>query len=349
MKVIFSDFKKCIVKFRMTNPEDGWYLSQIIESEDKFSGKTFRKVAIGSKEEKSKQVQKSFLIEIVVEKVEFDGSGLRVSGKVSDGPEEVPKGSYHTFDVGLDYEYRLEKHAWLSYHKAQLKDAEAATHSLLLICVFDRDDALIAVSRERGYEILTRLRGDPAKKEKRANSKANFYPTIIKAMEDYVERFKPSSVILASPAFYKEDLAELIKDEDLKKKLVLATCSSAQENAVDEVLKRPETKSALQNVRVAQETRLIEEILTGVAQNGLVTYGFKYVKTAVESGAVDELLVTDRFIRESREKKTFKEVNELFKLVDDARGSIHIVSAEHDAGRKLQGLGGVAALLRYNV
>ncbi|MBU0662152.1 hypothetical protein KJ891_01715 [Candidatus Micrarchaeota archaeon] len=31
------------------------------------------------------------------------------------------------------------------------------------------------------------------------------------------------------------------------------------------------------------------------------------------------------------------------------RGTVHIISSRHNAGKQLEGLGGVAALLRYRV
>jgi len=35
------------------------------------------------------------------------------------------------------------------------------------------------------------------------------------------------------------------------------------------------------------------------------------------------------------------------KLVDNMKGHIHIISIDHESGKKLHGLGGIAAILRY--
>lgn len=349
MKIMFSDFKKGIVKLKLTSPEDGWYLSQIIEKGDRLTGRTLRKVTLGSEGEKTTHIQKAVFLQITVERVEMDANLVRVSGKITQGPDDIPHGSYHTFTLEQNDECSIEKEQWLSYHKSQLKEAAEATSVVILMCVFDRDEALIAVSRQYGYEVLTRLRGEPEKKEKRALTKAGFYPEIIKALTAYAERFRPQSIILASPAFYKEDLVDMMTDKELKQKIVLATCSSASENAIDEVMKRPETRSVLQQVRIAKETEVVERLLVEIAKDGLVAYGFVQVDQATQAGAVAELLVTDAFIRECREKEKFKELNTILKSVEQARGTIHIISIEHDAGKKLQGLGGIAALLRYKL
>ena len=51
MRIITSDFKKGFVKIKITDPEDLWYLSQIIEPGDLLTAKTTRKVKIGDGED----------------------------------------------------------------------------------------------------------------------------------------------------------------------------------------------------------------------------------------------------------------------------------------------------------
>lgn len=349
MKVIFSDFKKGIVKLRLTNPEDFWYLSQIIDSGDMVSGRTMRKVTLGSAEGRTTHVQKPVFLRITVERAELAKDSLRVSGKILEGPDDISHGSYHTFTVEKDTEISLEKQEWLSIHQAQLKDAEQAFQAPVIICVFDRDDALIARSYQWGMEILTRLRGDPEKKDKRANTRTDLYKEIIVLLQQYDARLNPQHIILASPAFYKEDLYERISDKKLKEKIILATCSSASDNAIHEVMKRPETQHAFRQMRVANEIDIVDRLLMMIAKQGNVTYGFDHVKKAADAGAVSDILITTLFIKQLQESGNFKELNDVMKHVDRLKGTIHIISTEHEAGKKLHGLGGIAALLRYKL
>jgi protein pelota len=349
MKILFSDFKKGDIRFRITAPEDLWYLSQVVDVGDILGGKTIRKVTIGGGDEKSSHSQRTVSLSIDVERVVFEQSVLRVSGKITTGPEDIPRGSYHTFSLDVNTECSLHKGEWLSYQRTQLDEAVEASHESILICVFDRDDAIIALSKPYGYDVLTTLRGDPSKKEARAITKQDFYPSILKAIVDYDKRHKPRNIIVASPAFYKEDLVAQITDTDLKKKIVLATCSSAREDAIGEVMKRPETRSALQQVRVADETKIVDSLLAEISKDGNVTYGFDHVMRAAEAGAITDVLVTDLFITEFREAERFKELNALLRLIDQMKGKVHIISVQHDAGKRLHGLGGVGALLRYKL
>ena len=72
MKVIFQDIKKGEIKIQVTSLEDLWYLSNIIDSGDEVSGRTFRKIKIGDDSDKNvKVVKKPVSLSIIVEKVEF--------------------------------------------------------------------------------------------------------------------------------------------------------------------------------------------------------------------------------------------------------------------------------------
>ena len=193
------------------------------------------------------------------------------------------------------------------------------------------------------------LQGDVEKKRVQTKVKNPFYELIVKQLEEYVERYKIDVVILASPAFWKEELLKVLKNESLKKKIVQATCSSADERAIDEVLKRDEVKSALSRERTLREMNLVEELLGAIAKKSAVAYGMKNVKDAADAGAIATLMVTDSLIQKLRADDKFAPLDFLMRVVDTHNGTVVIVSGTHEGGRKLDGLGGVAALLRYRM
>lgn len=351
MKIIHSDFKKGLVKIRIETLDDLWYLSHLIDPKDFVKGKTLRKIKKTGPEERTQKVtRRPVFLKIQADKIEFSpySNILRVGGKIIEGPDDLPRGSHHTFNVEENSEITIQKEKWLSYQKQKLKESTQKKF-LFLICVFDREDALIALSKHYGYQILAELHGEVQKKETRALTKGGFYPDIIKALKEYNQRYQPENIIVASPAFYKEDLAELITDEKLKKKIVFATCSSAKENALNEVLKRPELQTALKKSHLAEEAKIVEELLTQISKNHLAAYGYNETKKAVEAGAVEKLLVLDFLIQDYRKKEKYEKLDYLMKTVDQTKGSVHIISSEHEAGQKLKGLGGLAAILRFKL
>ena len=352
MKLLYSNLKKGEVKVLTQNLDDLWYLSTIIEPEDIVQGKTLRKIKSASNDEKSKEAtKKPVFIRLEVEKVEFSkhSNVLRVLGVIKEAPEEIPLGEHHTFNVDDNTAITIIKEQWLKYQLDKLKEACAEKKSALLICVHDREEAYFAIFKKYGFEILAHIQGEVQKKREENIKKENFYHAIINKLNEYVERHKIKQVILASPAFWKEDLMKELKDNELKQKIILATCSSATKNGIEEVIKRPEVREALKQERTAKEINKVEELFTEIAKNNLAVYGLKETETASSIGAVKELLVTDSFIQKSRSENFYKELESIMKTVDKAKGEVEIISSEHEAGKKLDGLGGIAAILRFKL
>ena len=350
MKLIHKNLKKGEIKFKIENIDDLWYLSHIIEKGDIVKGKTTRKIDYG-KGEKSRAEKKSIFLSVGVESVEFHkhSNVLRVLGKVVEGPEEVGKGSHHTFELDEGVIVSLIKQKWLKFQANWLDEAVKSKVAKILICVLDRENAYFALSKKYGYEMLSSLEGDVQKKEDRAKSSGQFYVGIIEVLKEYLKRYKPVNIVVASPAFFKEDLIKLIKDEELKKKIVLASCSNVGENGINEVLKRPEVEQVLKQDRIAKEIKMVETVLSEISKDGLVSYGFKEVQNALNSGAIKMLLVCDKLIQEKRRDESFEDMDKIMKGVEDMKGEIHIIGSEHEGGKKLYGLGGIAAILRYKL
>ncbi len=352
MKLLFSNMKKGEVKVQTQNLDDLWYLSAIIEPNDLVYGKTLRKISPQSSQEKSKEaVKKPVFIKIEAKKAEFSkhSSILRVSGVIKEAPEDIPLGEHHTFNIDENTTIAIIKEKWLTYQINKLKEACSEKKSSLLICVHDREEAYFALLKKYGYEILSHIQGNVKKKVEENVKKENFYPSIIGKINEYVGRFDIKQVIIASPAFWKEELMKEVKDAQLRQKIVLATCSSATKNAIDEVIKRPEVREALKQERAAKEINKVEELLSEIAKSALAVYGLKETKNASSIGAVKELLVTDSLIQKSRSENFFGEVEGIMKKVDASKGEIEIISSEHEGGKRLDGLGGIGAILRFKM
>ncbi len=352
MKLIHTDFKKGEVKVKIENLDDLWYLNQIVEKKDLVKGKTLRKIKIGEETQRKQKVEKKAIFLLIeVEKVEFSKTSnvLRILGTVKQAPEDVPLGSHHTFNVEENTIISIIKQKWLKFHVDRLKEASKESSSKILICVHDREEAYFALMKKYGYQLLAGIKGNVAKKADVKQVESNFYNEILRQLEDYNDRYNLNKIIIASPAFWKEELMKEISNEELKNKIILATCSSVGENAINEVIKRPETSEALKQDRIAKEYKLVEDLFAEISKNNLASYGLKETKDAAESGAVRHLLITDSFIQKKRMEEKYGEIEFIMKTVDSTKGEITIISSDHEAGKKLDGLGGIAAILRYKI
>ena len=159
MKLLHSNLKKGEVKVLTQNLDDLWYLSSIIEPKDIVQGKTLRKIKLSEAKESTK---KSVFIKLEAEKVEFSKytNVLRVSGVIKEAPEDIPLGSYHTFNVDDNTTITLIKGKWLKYQLDKLKEACSEKKSSLLICVHDREEAYFALFKKYGYEVLAHIQGE---------------------------------------------------------------------------------------------------------------------------------------------------------------------------------------------
>lgn len=343
MKIIHKDLKHGIVKIKVDGAEDLWYLESIIEPGDLISGMTERKIKIGGVEEKSKVSRINVFLKIRVEKVDNDSS-LRISGIITEAPEDVPRGDHHTFNVEEGTVITIEKQEWSRYALKKLEESTKNDSVNILIVAFDREEAIFALLKNNGYETLLDLKGDVSKKDFE-EKKGNFYKEIIMQMNDYDAKYSFTNIILASPAFWKEYLLKELDNDVLRKKITTATCSSIDESVINEILKRPELKTVLNKDKSAREGALIEEFLDAVRKDN-AAYGLKQVSEKINAGNVLVLLVSENLIRKSREEKTYFEIDRMMNDAESINAEVKIISSE-DAAKKLDGLSGIACLFRW--
>ena len=143
MHQLYSNLKKGEIRLKAENLDDLWYLSSIIGPKDLVRGKTLRKIRIGEKDQrKTNVIKKPVFIEIEVEKIEFSRHSniLRVSGVVREGPEDIPKGTHHTFNIGENSIITVTKEKWLKYHLGRLNEALEREPARILLCILDREE-----------------------------------------------------------------------------------------------------------------------------------------------------------------------------------------------------------------
>ncbi len=351
MKQLFADFRSGEVKLGVETADDLWHLKGIIEAGDTLRGRTLRKVSSGSKDERAKDaVRKPMVLAIRVEKIDLGNAGeLRVGGPITEGQEDIPLGTYHTFSIEQHSHFSLIKKHWLKFQKDRLEQALHALKSAVLVAVLDREEAYFALLKSYGYDLLLHLRGNVQKKGDDSSATGNFYGDILKQLDEYDGRYKLRSIVIASPAFWKEDLVKRLENDALRKKIVLAACSSVGENGIAEVLRRPEVKEALKQERSSQESQAVDELLAEISRQGAAAYGRGEVRKACDMGAVRLLLIADALLQASRDEGYYGEIEALMKDTESAKGDVMIISTEHGAGRQLQGIGGLGALLRFRM
>ena len=344
MKIIFNDLKHGTIKIKVDGPEDSWYLSSIIEKGDVISGMTERKIKLGGSEDKSKIIKRIIFLKIKAEKIEEENSVLRVSGPIIQAPEDIPRGDYHTFALDASTTITIEKEQWSRYALKKLEEATRNDKVNILIVAFDREEAIFALLKNKGYEIILNLKGDVSKKDFEEKT-SNFYQEIYKQIVEHDKRYDFSNIVIASPAFWKEYLLKELDDDAIKKKVTLASCSGIDGSTINEILKRPELKTVLEKDKSSRESRLIEDLMDAIRTDN-AAYGVEQVEQKIISGNISVLLISDNFIKKLKEVNAYARVDRLMNDAARLNADVRIISSQ-DASRKLDGISGIAALLRW--
>ncbi len=339
MKVLKKDIRKGIIKLKVENKDDLWFAHRLIKQKDSVISTTTRKIKIGED-----NIRKKITVKIEVDKNKLENGVLKLSGRIQEcNDEDIPLGNYQSIIIQEGGYLTIEKKEVLKRELDEIKEATSPQYTIL-ICAFDREEAIFYKLTKRGYEIISKMKGNARKKDYDNQTSKNFFKDIWENIRKYNEEIKPDSIIIASPGFWREYLLKEIKDDDMKKKVISATCNSISETSIHEIMKRPETETALKNTRAKKEEEEINNLLTQISKNEKVAYGIKEVEKALEYGAVRKILVSSKFTEENPEK-----TNEITEKTEKQDGRVMIISSEFEPGKQLDGLGGVGALLRFNI
>ena len=358
MKILEKQLKKGFVKVVPESLDDLWHLYNIIYPGDQAYAKTTRELKLDelySRPKEGRRVQ--VFLGLNVENVFWDRNlnRLRVHGVIFDVPEEIGgKGAHHTLNVTLDKPLTIIKSRWSTHQIERLERAKHIEASLVTVMSIDDEEYCVAILRQYGLEVKAEKRTHlPGKleAEKRDETVKSYFKSALQALQEAWISVR-SQIVVLGPGFVKNDFAKYIREKavEIADNIVdVKGVNSAGLAGIQEALRSGVLAKTLKNIRVAEETRLVEEVLTRLGLNATdVTYGMIEVVRATEYGAVEKLLVADILLREASDQDRIS-LEDIMRNVEAKGGQVMVISTEHEGGAKLQGLGGVAALLRFGL
>ena len=352
MKIINQDTKEGVIEVVPETLDDLWHLSHIVEVGDNASSKTTRRIQdnTGDKLRSDRGVKKTFYLGLDIENISFHifTGKLRLTGVITRGPEDlIPLGSHHTLEVKLNTPITIKKERWPKWAIKRINQAIDASKKLsAMIVVLEDDSATLGLMRQFGIEYYGPIKGSVSGKrildKNRQKNIVQFYEKVIESIEkfDSIE-----NIVIAGPGFVKNDFYDYIKEKhkDLAKKSIIESTGSGGRVGISEVLKKGTVEKLTSENRVAIEMGAIEKLLTQIGKNSSkIVYGLKETKNAINLGAVSELLVLDT-------KVASENMGDLMDMVENMKGEVMVISSEHDGGKQLESLGGMAAILRYEI
>ncbi|WP_296798883.1 mRNA surveillance protein pelota [uncultured Methanobrevibacter sp.] len=334
MKIVKQDTKEGVIEVIPETLDDLWHLSHIVEVTDNVSSKTTRRIQdnTGDKLRSDRGVKKTFYLGIDVEGINFHlfTGKLRLTGVITRGPEDlIPLGSHHTLEVKLNTP--------LTIKKSKLS---------AIIVVIEDDTATLGLMRQFGIEYYGPVKGNISGKrivdKNRDKNIIKFYESIIESINKFDSI---QNIIIAGPGFYKNDFYDYIKDKhkDLASKSIIESTGTGGRVGIHEVLKKGTVEKLTVENRVASEMMAVNNLLEEIGQNSSkVAYGLDETTSAINMGAVDKLLVLDKMVATNN-------LGQQMDMVENMKGEVMVISCEHDGGKQLESLGGIAAILRYSI
>ncbi len=343
MRVFHRDPKTGEIKLRIENPDDLWHLENLLEPGVLVRASTYRREESKSDKIRAERGEKvRVTLTIRVETVEFQAftDRLRITGVIVEGPQDL--GRHHTLNVTVDDVLSVIK-TWKAHELRRIDEAVAATQKpQVTFLSLDDEEALVAQLRQYGVHELATIRAPGhGKMFATGDARTAYFEEILSKLTTMQ---LGEGLVIVGPGFAREEFLQFLEARDpaLAAKVHTHGTSQAGGRGIHEALKAGVGAKVFGESRVAFETQLVDRILEAIATNGAVAYGPKEVAQAVEAGAVNTLLVSEAAVRDL-------EVERLMRAAEEARGTVVLVSRHHEAGSKLEGLGGIAALLRFPI
>mgnify|MGYP002760738391 CR=1 FL=1 len=327
MDILRSDRDEGYVKIDIESRDDLWYLKDIIKGGERLRKRT-RRTKLDGRE------KKSCILTVEAEKTEYQEDRLRVTGEIKKGDEDVEMG-YHTFNLEEGDEVEIRKE-FTEGEWEKLQEAESHRQYQVLFCLVEKGGVDFYVVRETGIEDLSSIEVNiPGKLYSDQESGEDFYSQV----QEYIQRAASEFdyIVLAGPGHEKNKVKNSLS-EGILEKVFMQDTSVTGKTGLNEAIKRGALEKVVEDSRISEETRIFREFTEKLRGGEEAAYGAEKVYELAEQGAVEKLLVTSEMNRERPE---------IAEKVEQMGGESKVMHTDHEAGERLEELGGIAAILRY--
>lgn len=357
LRILEVNSKKEYVKVIPETFDDFWHLYNIIYKGDQVYARTTREVKTDEKYARSSRGERvPVFLGVNVQEVSWDKflGRLRVHGTIVEATDVAPAGAHHTLNITLNTPLTIVKKEWPKHHLDRLKRAGASSEKAIIILSIDDEGYAIATTAQYGIEEKVEERIKlPGKleAEKRGAALNEYFRKVLNSLRQIWTPARSPFVVIGV-GYVKNDFAKFLENEagDMAKSVVdVKSVNNGGVAGIYEAFRSGILLKTMKQMRIAEETEVVEEFLRRLGKDETnVAYGFDVVKKATSVGAVEKLILADSLLRDSDDQQRLQ-LEELMKEVEDKKGAIIVVSTEHEAGKKLTALHGVAALLRFSL
>ena len=265
--------------------EDMWHLYNLIQEGDLIKATTFRNVKTTGTTGTVKSEKKRVTVTLQVDSVDFDtkSASMRVSGRNREENKFIRMNAHHTVELAVHRSLTLIKDRWDSIHLERVKMATDPTQSADLAAIV-LQEGLAHVCLITSYTTLIRQKVQMTVPRKRMGSDTRhkralerFYASIYDAVVRHINFDVVKCVLVASPAFYKEELVKRIfelasksgnrKLLENRSKFVKRQAASGHMQALRQVLADQSCSDLIKTTKAFEEVKALEDFFTMMNKN----------------------------------------------------------------------------------
>lgn len=336
------------------DPDDLFILRRVIKIGDIVISDTTRVIKFDKEFSRPDRERVKIRVSVRVEKINLDETidRLRISGTITESNNEmVAKGNYHSVLVQIGNKVVIEKpKKWDELDVHLIKSDVSGTFIMIAI---DTNEAGIGKLTGTHLQIIPNIYSGQTGKYFKTNVKKDsnpeiFYDQIINTLENMNsdENFK---IIIFGPGETKRKFFNFLTS---KKSYYKDFCSVidgidvAGEDGIMVFTRSPTIKEVMSLSKISIVSNILDQVMIQV-NKGVEKYalGFKDVSEAVKLKSVESLVFSNTIFKNFKEQ----EVIELLNYAEAIGSKVYAVDSSTDIGLRVSSLGGIVALLRYQI
>jgi protein pelota len=339
-------------------PEDSddlFTLRRIIITGDIVVSDTTRVIKFEKEYSRPDRERVKIRVSVKVEKIGLDESidRLRIAGTIMESNNSlVPKGTYHSVIVQIGNNIVVDKGK--RWEDLDLKLLRSDVAGSFIIVAIDTKEAGIAKITGTHLEIIPNIYSGQSGKYYTHAAKNNpnievFFEEVYHSLHNILHEGGNYRLIVFGPGETKRRFYNFIMDKKSTFKNILTVIDGvdvAGEDGIMVFLRSPSLKEVMGSSKISVVSNILDTIMLQV-NRGEEKYvmGFAEVSAAIKMKSVDSLVFSDSIFKDLKEE----EIINLLNIAETYGANVYAVDSSTDIGLRVSALGGIIALLRYQI
>jgi protein pelota len=336
-------------------PDDLFTLRRVIETGDNIFVDTTRVIKQDkefARPDKGERIK--IRINLRIEKVSFDDTvdRLKISGIIiNSNNDNIPRGLYHSVVIKINDTVILEKPRWNENFLRMIKNS--TTEYKYILISMDSEETSIARLNGTNLKTTPNIYSGKTGKRYSTNQKndtliKNYFDNIINSLNTYKE--DEVKTIIFGPGETKRKFLNYIKEKDphVNKDIVLIEgIETSGEDGFFVFLRSDAMKEIMSNSKIAIVSKVLDNVMHQINKGERkFAIGINEVKYADSVNSIDVLVYSDKVFFDIEENEFIKLLNEI-----ESKKNVKAFATDSstDIGMRVSSLGGIIALLRYQI